>query len=580
MKKLNLRRIIIPCILYIFPIETYAFNSPDNSIIEISDNRFTSANIDKDNQSEIYFDSMWNDGYWLLFLWWESIDRPNTSLVLQSWSNSDTITCEKQLRWYYSTNYGNFSLFPIDSETLGEMPEGNIDFTWWLFYDCKNGNTTYNWVYWYIKWTVWDLWNTQEIRAWVDKNTANWKTSSPLKIIINGLSSTNRALSWNALDSLAQDSRIIASFSLLEKIQIRIPEDYFSPNTKIFSGNRNEITFNDAWNNWYWLFFLWTWIEWNYHIATPDNNDLFCRTQLNWYYTISFTDFWVFPLDQNTLDLTSQLPGTIDVSVTWWLYTNCDHNDKNWVYWHIKWTYWINWSNTHEIRAWITNTDNWTRLNNSPLEIIYSENFRNINRSLSGNFHSSLIKNSVVKNRFFGDMWLQDNNGQNIIPQWTLDNHYFYIPYDDFSHDNIRIYTKSSTTWSNVIIKLTWYDINWNIEITNRTTNNSLSNQISNYWFYWLYTTDFPSNNHHNMRSWTINVVMTNSWETRSKTIDFLIQPAKPEINIYQDTDCSTGITISATASENATLSYIITGSSECNQNMSSSIPLLTIKDP
>lgn len=583
MKKLNLWRIIvILCTLCILTkCKTYA-----NDEIQILDTRFTDTDIDQNNQSNIYFDSNWNYWYWLLFLWKQNDDiQTQTTLQIQNW---DTITCNKQLRWYYSTNYWNFHLLPIDSNTFQQIrqwtnipsfpAQNNTSFTWWLFYDCRKWDTPYNWVYWHIKWTIGDFGNTQEIRAWIDKENNTWKSESPLKIVFYEWVWPNRALSWDARDSIGKRGRIIASFSLVNKIKIVIPDEYFYPNTAIYNENRDEIRFNDVWNNWYWLFFLGTWIQWSYNITNPHDEPITCTTQLNWYYTISFTDFGMFPLDQTTLSLVQRLTGTIWVSQSWWLYTNCtiwNTTYTTWVYWYIKWTYWMDWSkNIHEIRAWVDNE--WNRKTPSPLEIIYSENFWNVYRSLSGNFHSSLIKNSIVENRFFGDMWLYDRYWNNIQAVWTLNDHHYFILYDDYSSDQMKIYTKSSMAWSKATIKLTWYDINWQQVSLNRNSkiNETLENNRSNFGFYWLYRIDFPNDVGHKMRSWTINVTITNpaitfmnSWAIRSKTMDFLIQSETPKITITRDPEgiCATGITVSVTATENATISYHITDSNLCD---------------
>ncbi len=525
-------------------------------------NTYIDTDINIENRSDIFFETNWNDWFWLLFLWWQDsvIDHRKSPITLTISGNS--IECKKQLRWYYSTNYWNFHPLPIDSET--KISGSNVKFiTWWLFYDCHNESTIYTWVYWYVKRGIWDLWNTQEIRAWVNEDHNWFKNQSPLQLVFSEWK-RNRALSGNAQDSLAQTSRFVAHMPVYELVQIWIPDEYFD-NTAIFSENVNEIYFNDAWNNWFWLFFLWTGIDWDYEIQVSWWNTLKCNTQLNWYYTISFTDFGMFPLDQSTLNITANYSGTKWVSLTWWLYYNCNLQSTTytWVYWYIKWTYWLNSWNSHEIWAWIDSR--WNRLNKSPLELIYSENFRNTGRSLSGNFHSSLVKNSFVQNRFFGDMWLSTWN--NILPVWTIDNHHFYIYHNDYIIKDIKIYLKSSTIWSTGIVILTWFDSTWQF-VTWFQKEVSLSNARSLYNFYWYTYLDFPYEE--DMRTWTISVTISNSWQNRSKSINFAIQPGEPKITINQNAECSTGIIITATASDNATLGYRIndTLNSSCDDGI------------
>ena len=542
--------------LYIFTTLICSFSAisicqSENFEIQMPDT-YIDTGINIENRSDIFFETNWNDWFWLLFLWWQDsvIDHRNSPITLTISGNS--IECKKQLRWYYSTNYWNFHPLPIDSET--KISGSNVKFiTWWLFYDCHNESTIYTWVYWYVKRGIWDLWNTQEIRAWVNQNHDWFKSQSPLQLVF-GEWQRNRALSGNARDSLAKKSRFVANMAVYELVQIWIPDEYFD-NTAIFSENVNEIYFNDAWNNWFWLFFLWTGITSpiTYRIESKGHGTLSCSNQLNWYYTINFTDFWMFPLDENTLNTTKNYTGTIWVNLEWWLYYNCRswNTPYKWVYWHIKWTYWFNSWNSHEIWAWIDG--NWNRLNKSPLELIYSENFRNTGRSLSGNFHSSLVKNSFVQNRFFGDMWLSTWN--NIPPVWTINNHHFYIEYADYISNDLKIYLKSSTIWSTGIVILTWFDSTWQF-VTWFQKEVSFSNARSLYNFYWYTGLDFPYEE--DMRTWTISVTISNSWQIRSKSINFAIQPGEPKITINQNTGCSTGITISATGSNNATLKYRI----------------------
>lgn len=547
MKKSNLWLFIFTA--FICGFSAISTCQSQNFQIQIPDGNFD-TDINTNNRSDIFFETNWNDWFWLLFLWWQDsiIDHSNSPITLTIWS--DSIECKKQLRWYYSTNYWNFHTLPIDPTTTSAHGSFN---NWWLFYDCYKGIETYTWVYWYIKRDIWDLWNTQEIRAWLNENKDWFKKESPLNLVLSAWW-YNRALSGNALDSLANKSRFVARMPIHEFIQIWIPDEYFN-NTAIFSENINEIYFNDAWNNWYWLFFLWTGINWNYEIKKDWWETLICDTKLNWYYTISFTDFGIFPLDQETLNITADYPGTewVNIAEWWWLYYNCRKwaTTYNWVYWHIKWTYWINWSNTHEIRAWIDSNGNWKI--NSPLELIYSENFRNTGRSLSGNFHSSLVKNSFVQNRFFGDMWLITWN--NIPPVWTINDHHFYIYYSDYANKDIKIYIKSSTTWSTGIVTLTGFDVNWQF-VTWFQTEVSLGNARPPYNFYWYKELIFPYEG--TMRSGTISVIISNSWQNRTKSINFTIQPSKPKITITQNTECGKSITISATWSDNATLRYRI----------------------
>ena len=102
--------------------------------------------------------------------------------------------------------------------------------------------------------------------------------------------------------------------------------------------------------------------------------------------------------------------------ITWWLYADCDDENNNSlgyekVYWYIKRQYGEWWKNTHEIRAWITET--WWK-KTSDLEIVsadlYDEEYPRISTgynnerkhiALSGYIHDSIAKLSQVTPNFF-----------------------------------------------------------------------------------------------------------------------------------------------------------------------------------
>lgn len=162
--------------------------------------------INIQNRSDVYFQTQWNDWFWLVFLW----DPIGQTTVLNIWNSN--ITCYKQLKWYYTTNYWNFHLLPLDS-TLNTNNIQISNWEQWLFYDCRNWNTQYTWVYWHIKWRIWNFWNTQEIRAWVNEIWNWFLQTSPLKLVYSS-AWDSRALSGFARDSLWKQSRFVVNMWL------------------------------------------------------------------------------------------------------------------------------------------------------------------------------------------------------------------------------------------------------------------------------------------------------------------------------------------------------------------------------
>lgn len=323
---------------------------------------------------------------------------------------------------------------------------------------------------------------------------------------------------------------------------ISIPDSYFT-NTNAIPENYNHIYFSNSWNDWYWLFFLWTWINWSFSI-TNGATTLNCSWQLNWYYTISFANFSMFPLDTTTNANNNPVE-----NIEWWLYYNCRKNSTiyTWVYGHIKWTY--NSGNTHEIRAWVNGN---TFRGTSPLQIIYSDKSWNSNVGLSWYFQDNLGKKWVLSTRFFWDIWIKSWSNE-IIPLWTTSDPYYLLPYE--TYQNAQIYVKSSKVWTwNITINK--YNNNNQLITPNINSNFTLTNQITPYWFYGYKDNIISIPYDSNLKSWTINVTInSNSNETRSKSIRFLIDSpiltAPTFSSITISPICSGTITITTNITQN-----------------------------
>ena len=386
----------------------------EKNFVDISDDYFT-WDINPGNQSAVYLNQSWNDWFWFFFLWDNTIEW-EYKLQINNIGGDRTrwIICKKQLKWYYTNNFINFWMFPIDEGTAMRLGNNWVKYiTWWLYTDCYEysnwDTTTFSWVYWYIKRDYRSGWikNSHEIWAWIEleNRQRKFQENSDL-LLITSENGKYKALSWYIQDSLGKRSQITTNF--FERIYIEIPDEYFT-NTKTLSGNRNETMFYGNWINWYWLFFLWTWIQWKYSIADRFWQELTCWWQINGYYLLNFSDFWMFPLDKNTeRDYSTGGIKHID----WGLYYNCfnaEGKPYKWVYWHIVREYqnWHNGVNTHEIRAWISKEGK--RVPISPIELTFSDNTWNTERSLSWYYFSSLAKNGQVFPRFFWDLWLSDN---------------------------------------------------------------------------------------------------------------------------------------------------------------------------
>ena len=547
---------------------TYIFSATkitlaENRTIEIPNTYFTSYDINNWNKSNVILNDKWTNWIWLFFLWDEDNDDTNT-YELKIKNTNNKITCTKQLKWYYTNNFLNFQIFPIYNQSLSNWVTYQ---TWWLFYDCKNWSVSLDWVYWYIKWTYksWssNVENTHEIIAWTKWNTR--ATNSQLKLVNSW---SFRALSGQFKDYLANTAIIIADMK--DWIFIDYPDDYFT-DTDTFSWNQNEIYFNDSWNDWFGLFFLWTWIEnWPYEITDKYNTTLSCSWQLNWYYSFSFNDFGMLPLDSGT---ESQRPTTWIDYITWWLYYNCRNISNNkiytWVYWYIKRDY--NYGNIHEIRAWMTSNGKF--IDNSPIEVIYSDNFRNINRTLSWQYHDNLAKNSKTEARFFWDIGILSWN-EEIKATWSLDDPYIILPIE--SYRNSKIYVKSSKQNTSAELYLTAIDNGWQIHTTGIDLG-TLTSQRSSFWFYAYKETSnnildvlSPTND---LKSGTINFVLYSWDKTRSQKVRFVITGSSdaPDISVtFSWEDCSkTWVTIVATSSWS--IEYTITDETSCTSVPNSS---------
>ena len=299
-----------------------------------------------------------------------------------------------------------------------------------------------------------------------------------------------------------------------QNVQLIFDDKYFSSPSwnAIFGTNISDIYFNYNQNDWYWLFFIWTWI-------TPTNTTLKiisgsntytvnCSWQLNGYYTTNFTDFWMFPLDSGTAN---KIYDTWINYITWWLFYECN---KTGIYWYVEWKYWSNSENTLQIWAWLNDAHtNWA--NTSPLKLIYSTNFRNNNRWFSWIFLSNIVHESNVLPRFVRDVWIE----QPATLTGTQTNPYYIVEAGQFLTNGLKIYAKTEKSWYTISYILTWFDTTWQPIYSTwfgLTTNNSNPPKLNN--FYWYNYRNIPYVD--GMASWTI---IAKSWSTTLKTIWFVV---------------------------------------------------------
>jgi len=179
--------------------------------LSIDDNFFGVWGISTWNYAEIHFQENGNDWYWLFFIW--NLKDITTQLNL---SSTDTITCHKQLRWYYVIPYTNYQMLWLDTGTVNytetySLTSGVNILSWWLFYNCKRNNTLLKGVYWYIKREYWsnsDVKNIHEIRAWIYKDwQGNYhrKNTSPLQLTYSTTTwNTSKTMSWQFYSSIAR----------------------------------------------------------------------------------------------------------------------------------------------------------------------------------------------------------------------------------------------------------------------------------------------------------------------------------------------------------------------------------------
>jgi len=331
--------------------------------------------------------------------------------------------------------------------------------------------------------------------------------------------------------------------------EYEINDWYFTETTNVISDNRSNIEIDNNNNYWYWVMFVGPWITHSTPVELQrwTNNSIFCNKQLNWYFTINFTNFLMLPLNTWIIhNIGSSLYGDVSVD-TGWLFYDCTKNGTkyNWVYWYIKWTYG---NNTHEIRAWLNSNNNW--LTTSPLQLAYAEDYPNTYRTLSWSVFDSLISGDVkILPKSIWIVWI--DNYQSI---WgTINNPIYYVDNSTW----MRIYTKFSVkdNAKNIRLMLTWYDTNWQQQtiptyalanpsilgsilswITNTqinysnwnsatTTNIAITNK--DYGMFWYNPISYEKMN--NIASWTITLEI---WNNRTQTITFMVSGVNCEESV------------------------------------------------
>ena len=110
------------------------------SILQFDDKYFKSEYwwnpIYTSNIAEITFNNSWDvyEWFWLFFIWtWKSLSATLTI-------NNSSITCYKQLNWYFTTNFTDYAMFPLDSSTQSQIHDTGIDYkAWWGYCSFTKG---------------------------------------------------------------------------------------------------------------------------------------------------------------------------------------------------------------------------------------------------------------------------------------------------------------------------------------------------------------------------------------------------------------------------------------------------------
>ena len=363
---------------------------------------------------------------------------------------------------------------------------------------------------------------------------------------------------------------IVITFAFIQHataFKLRMDWHYFS-GTDILTWNWAEVQFTDE-NIWYWAFFLWSWINTNTTLKIWEDRQINCKKQLNWYYTMLFTNFLMFWIDSNTATNTYNQRLTPDTTFNWaWLYYDCTARSPNslnidqkmkWVYWRVWREYWSwNWKNTGAIRAWIEKNNNTRqRSNSSKLELVLSTSTWYISKTLSWSFIGSVEYyipsqwNSIVPNESSTlraqrilytwhvnprPIWdIRINNYEEYDEDWV-----FVVPFENYRRwMDITVVTSKPGVSTNVVINWQYEDkyqntgvlssplqiFAWSIPSGQIPYNNGLFTWA--FWFHWYKNLKYSwlySGVQHYYRhlSWTITLnIPSENW---SRTIKFRVE--------------------------------------------------------
>jgi len=202
-------------ILWVSLVSTCIFSYSHASSLEFEDNLNSLYSWIFNNYSELQFNQNWNNFEWIIF--WRDIISLTTWVQLKLWIN--TLTCYKQIRWFYYNNQRWLRIWPLDLDSLSWLKTlhasyNSMIFTGWLFLDCDNvdENNIYGQIihtlsgsdYYLIAWAP----STYSPSVWYTIGIFNWLLSY-------------NTFSWYIFDNYGGTARVTRATSL------NTPDDFY-----------------------------------------------------------------------------------------------------------------------------------------------------------------------------------------------------------------------------------------------------------------------------------------------------------------------------------------------------------------
>ena len=182
---------------------------------------FTTTGIETWDYAGLHFNFSGNNFAGMVFFG-TGIDLYNQQILELSWT---TISCQKQINWFYINPARWNRIWPLDEWTLNTLQNSNtiewyddLELSGWFFTDCTGGSVTNTWeIYWYIKHTY--SGDVYKLYAGINFDFPSWNPIPEFSGTLNYIDVPNYTASWYLYDELWWTARVVSTMWLFARAE-------------------------------------------------------------------------------------------------------------------------------------------------------------------------------------------------------------------------------------------------------------------------------------------------------------------------------------------------------------------------